>query len=284
MNSRVNFENYEFFRFVQGFSEVLLSVFTFWKMFFSYRTLPRVTIVTAADASHERSLMQLIKSVETHEKGLRIYLYDLGLSDLFFVNLKKYQPELEIFLVAFDFSLFPDWMKLSNEDHGAYAWKPIIIRDVAAEMLKSKGEGTLLWLDAGDKVIAPLDRLNRFTYCYGFWATRSWGDISRWVHPKLLELFDFPKGKFGYPCLNAAALSFSLTSESALTLLNSWANYAALREYIAPLGSNLSNHRYDQSLLTLLSHQNDMFPSKRAGLIAKNTLLFHQDIDHFFSF
>ena len=52
--------------------------------------------------------------------------------------------------------------------------------------------------------------------------------------------------------VSAAFLVFNLRSAWALKILNLWSDLAQVREVISPEGANKSNHRFDQSILSLL--------------------------------
>ena len=73
-------------------------------------------------------------------------------------------------------------------------------------------------------------------------------------------------------------IGFSSRSTKALNLLNEWFKYSMIREVIAPEGSDKSNHRQDQSLLTLLAYRGHIAPGPTARNLHLNCILQHQDI------
>ena len=75
--------------------------------------------------------------------------------------------------------------------------------------------------------------------------------------------------------LNAAIVGVNHTFPSTRALVDEWLARAMEESIIAPPGSSRDNHRWDQSLLTLLAY--------RAGILEKPSrtepgILTHQDI------
>src|SRR5579871_1933923 len=225
-------------------------------------------LVTGADRTHGASLRQMLASVRRHEPDLRVVVYDLGLTRWQRLRIGK-RRQLE--WRRFEFEKYPAYFDIRVKA-GEYAWKPVIIADLVEEA----GE-PVLWLDAGCVVLEPLKALRAALRTCGFYSPRSGGTIADWTHPKMLAYFgldaDWARGK---PNLNGGCCAFDPSFEEARALARRWREGALIRDCIAPEGSNRSNHRQDQALLTVLAYQ--------AGLATKsdpNRLGFitHQDID-----
>jgi hypothetical protein len=225
-------------------------------------------LVTGADRSHGASLRQMLASVRRHEPDLRVVVYDLGLTTWQRLRIGK-RRQLE--WRRFEFEKYPAYFDIRVKA-GEYAWKPVIIGNLLEEVREP-----VLWLDAGVVVLEPLTALRAALRNCGFYSPRSVGTIADWTHPKMLAYFgldaDWARDK---PNHRAGCVAFDPSFEAARALALRWREGALIRECIAPEGSDRSNHRQDQALLTVLAHQ--------AGLAEKSApnplgFLTHQDID-----
>ena len=76
--------------------------------------------------------------------------------------------------------------------------------------------------------------------------------------------------------LNTACVGFNTGHSYAKKLLMDWAEYSTVESIIAPPGSNASNHRWEQSLLTLLAWQARLqSPAEKLGFRTHVPLTFH---------
>lgn len=223
-------------------------------------------LVTGADRSHGASLRQLLASVRRHEPELRVVVYDLGLTTWQKLRIGKRR---QLQWRRFEYEKYPAYFDIRVKA-GEYAWKPVII----ANLLEEAGE-PVLWLDAGCVVSEPLTALRAALRTSGFYSPRSRGTIADWTHPKMLAYFrldaDWARDK---PNLSGACCAFDPSFEDAGALARRWREGALIKDCIAPAGSDRSNHRQDQALLTVLAHM--------TGLAGKSEpkplgILIHQD-------
>ena len=223
-------------------------------------------VVTGASANHGKSLLQLLRSLKRWERNTAVAVYDLGLEDHHVEAVRQlgFEP------IVFPFSDYPPHFDISF-NAGAYAWKVAIIK---LEM--DKGGAPLLWLDAGNLVRFPLLWVR---YCLrrdGFFCPKTWFTVTRYTHPGMYEVLGIPVGWAGErKQLNAAIVGVNHTFPSTRALVDEWLAGAMEESIIAPPGSSRDNHRWDQSLLTLLAY--------RAGILEKPSrtepgILTHQDI------
>ena len=123
----------------------------------------------------------------------------------------------------------------------------------------------------------PLTAVRATLRTCGFYSARSKGTVADWVHPKMLAYFgldaDWARGK---PNIRADCCAFDPAFEEARALARRWREGALIKECIAPEGSDRSNHRQDQALLTVLAYLTGL-----AGKCDQPPLGFitHQDID-----
>ena len=227
-------------------------------------------IITASDTSHYLSLRQLLDSIVKYEKDLKVIVYDLGLSDFEVSQIKNEYKTIE--LKKFEFNNYPKYFLLSEQDKGAYAWKPAIIYE---EFIKD--DSHLIWMDAGNLVTKPLKLLKKIIINYGFFSPLSSEDIKKWTHIQTLKNYNFPDSMLSKRNLNAALIGFKSSQENN-SFVTEWKELAFQKDFILPDGANRDNHRWDQSLLTLIYYKKYM-----RKYLAKTNNIFgikiHQDVD-----
>jgi hypothetical protein len=228
-----------------------------------------LSLVTGADSSHFLSLMQFLASVAEHEPDILVRAYDLGLHP-------HERDELErtfsrYVLPRFDYDSHPPHVNI-RKGAGRYAWKPIIVWNALVETA-----GPVCWMDAGNMLTGRLDGVRSALCQRGFYSITSRGTAAEWTHPAMLTYFGLDAvWAAGKRNLSGSCVGFHPQSLRALRLARRWRNGALIKKCIAPPGSNRSNHRQDQSLLTVLAHMRgfgDAILPKRDGFVG------HQDID-----
>ena len=65
-------------------------------------------------------------------------------------------------------------------------------------------------------------------------------------------------------------------NQEAREIIHKWKELALVKECIAPVGSNRSNHRQDQSILSILIYQSTLWQKMATSLLGVKV---HQDID-----
>lgn len=229
-------------------------------------------IITGADSSHSKSLMNLLNSVSFFENSVEVSVWDLGLTESERVELKNKFPEIK--LKKFHFEDFPDYFNIKI-NAGEYAWKPEIIYQEAQD-----SKSLILWLDAGNMLTGKLTWIRKFIKACGFYSPYSTGTIIDWTHKSMLEKFNLDRKFYFRPNLNGAIVGFDPDSEVGKNLLTIWRSCANDKFCIAPEGSNRSNHRQDQSALTCLAYSGNIVPLRMFRVIRPwLKIKIHQDID-----
>tara|TARA_A100001015_G_scaffold316594_1_gene431306 strand:+ start:5787 stop:7001 length:1215 start_codon:yes stop_codon:yes gene_type:complete len=210
-----------------------------------------LTIVTGSDFTHFQSVKNLLNSILEHEFNSKIIVYDLGFTkeQAEFLN-RKYK---NIQFHKFKFEKYPKFFsERSSEDNklGSYAWKSAIVQEVI-----SQSEGLVLWLDAGDKITKKLRLLKVVLTSQGIYLPRSAGKIKDWTHPKTIKLFNYEKLNENKRNLASGMIGFNSRNNLAKDIVNEWFEASQNKDLIAPPGSNRSNHRQDQSLLTIIFYK-----------------------------
>lgn len=225
-------------------------------------------VVSAADSSHYKSLCQFLLSLFTHEPKIKAIVFDLGLKEYQSQCLQDSFPKID--LRSFDYSIYPDYLDI-RVNAGEYAWKPVIVYDVLNEF-----KSCVCWMDAGNIVTKPLKRIRTILRKVGMYSPRSSGRIVDWTHPKTLEFLGTSKNLLGKNNLNGACVAVSYNRSQARDIIAKWKDCALTRDCIAPPGSSRKNHRQDQAVLSVLSHQTGITENMPSGYYG---FKIHQDID-----
>lgn len=233
-----------------------------------YLRLPELTLVTASDTSHARSLMNFLASAKEHEPKTRLIVYDLGLTPQERRNIDtRFNYEVR----NFDFSRYPPFFNIKVAA-GEYAWKPTIVREVSKE-----ATGILCWMDAGNIIKEPLHRLRRESRRFGYYSPHSSGSIQEWTHQGMLSYFGLPADwQATSSNLNGACIAFDIKSSIGADLIALWAEYALIKDCIAPAGSSRANHRQDQALFTVLAYRAGRSPKASTKYLG---YAIHQDVE-----
>lgn len=206
-----------------------------------------LTIVVASSHVHATSLIQFLCSLIVHQIAFdNLFIYDLGLEPGILITIKEMfstNPKMKI--RSFCYYKYPPYFNI-EKNAGQYAWKPVIMSEVAHEVKK----GFLLWCDAGNKVNDDLQPLLQFMKENTIYLPMSLVTISQCTHPETIAQMGGANVS-SRPCRNAGQVCFSL-NEKTMQLIDEWSMYAQMEQCIAPLGSDRSNHGYDSSILSIL--------------------------------
>ena len=232
-----------------------------------------ICIVTGADSSHFRSLLGLLSSVQCYEPSAEVVVWDLGLSPSHRAELLEHFPSVE--LKTFDFDLYPKYFDIT-QNSGEYAWKPVII-----DLEVSSARNITIWLDAGCRITGRLRWFRRYTKTLGVYSPYSAGSLRDWTHPETLSNLNVPAEFVDRNMFCGGVVGIDPTSAQSVALIRQWSECAHSPACIAPPGSNRSNHRQDQSVLSCLLHQHGLGAEGSFRDLRCNGLgvLLHQDID-----
>lgn len=231
-----------------------------------------LTIITASDRSHQKSLRNLLLSLESHEPLSKVIVFDLGLEDDFVKGLNGDFPRLII--RPFPYENFPNSYDI-NVAAGNYAWKPASIE------LAKPWEGDVVWFDAGNVITGRLSFLRKTLRKHPFFSPYSVGKIVDWTYPSVLVKLTVDNKQSRQRNLAANVIAFDSTNPQASDLMQSWIESSKNLDLIAPAGSSRMNHRQDQSLLSILAYKSNLV---RYGSLADFPrrifkILVHQDAD-----
>eukprot|EP00501_MAST-03F_sp_TOSAG23-6_P000719 GSMAST32.ASY1.ANO1.747.1 assembled CDS len=206
-------------------------------------------IVTACGVSNSRNVTEsqllfydmlenFVGSIHENAPGRTVVVYDLGLPAQLATRIRYLWKW--VILKSFPFEDYPPHVRdLSN-----FAWKPIVMHMALIQY------PSIIFLDSGVEVVGPLAKIDASIHSKGHWFVSQEGLHTDWkccgkvlelTHPKtILELQTDAKTIGGDAIMCAGGLQ-GYTRDCAHRLA-----------CIAPTGSNSSNHRFDQSVFSIL--------------------------------
>lgn len=206
-------------------------------------------IITAANERYFLNVKQLIytfKRSKEYQNSTLIF-YDLGLRTNQIHEIRRYEMEFEGKLLYryFKFEDYPDFVR---PQHNTYSWKPILLYLTSIELT-----GNFLWMDSANCILKNLRPVwdiieEKQTYA----PISGSGTLKEWTVQKTLDFLNVPSHYYDQPNRAGNTFGFSNRSEVIKELLFKWKELALIKECIRPEGANRSNHRDDQSLLTIL--------------------------------
>jgi len=211
-----------------------------------------LTLITAANTGYYFNMLkQLLNNVievsNSKNIQIRVIVYNLGMNESEIKEIKLFQY---VTLENFDFNKYPEHVSLEKY-YGfncTYAWKPIIIYDVC-----EKYGGLVHWMDTRNlyydfkNLIKILE--SEYIYC-----PISSGTVKKWTHPKCLDYMNGHKF-INYSPRNAAIIGINYNIDWVKNFIKKWRDLALIKECICPDGSDRSNHRQDQAVLTILFYK-----------------------------
>ena len=218
-----------------------------------------VVPVTGCSSNHFGEFKGNIGQFTKHYPGVKMFFYDLGLSDSE-VNQVKEMP----FMVyrKFDFEAYPAHVRNLHN----YAWKVLIIQQMLSEF-----DGTM-WFDSSVKFLenqqnhtrALMEQLAHHNSGMMFYLPSTGHSIIAATHPGMMQYFPMENAGAVKNMLQASAVIYINKDEVQRYILK-WLVICALKQdCIAPPGSKLfcgfnfprdrfgGCHRYDQSLQNIL--------------------------------
>ena len=155
----------------------------------------------------------------------------------------------------FNFQNAPSWMNIVNRSTlGGYSWKVIGYMDVLFEWKALVG-----WIDSGSIIYDGVDVEFDYAKKEGMYAPPSSGDVKRWTHPATIEFIEktgmVKKVNQTDQNCSAGHIFLDFTNKTAVEkIFKPLIQCAYTMKCITPKGSDRSNHRQDQAVITILLH------------------------------
>lgn len=225
-------------------------------------------IVTAAGSAFFHALVNLVGSIHYWAPGTAVMVFDLGLTADQRLQIGRWRGvELRWAQRGAPTRVRIDG-RWRRRPHLAvpryYAWKPIAI----AEALESRD--IVLWLDAGSDLRGPIAPIIGAIEREGCFFVRGQDlDMSRHLHASCARRLGYDKVRFtGKPSYSGNTQGYKRDSAAARSVLAPLVAAACDKRCIAPRGAHLFNHRYDQSVLSVIAYTCGLALSDHTALLA----------------
>ena len=211
-----------------------------------------ITLVTGASSGkYVNFLKLLITNVITVSNNnnidIRLIIYDLGMTELEKNEIIKIP---NIIFETFNYDLYPPHIDIKkfNGKNCSYAWKPIIFYDVC-----EKYGGLVHWMDTRN-LYSNFKNLITILEKHYLYTPISFGSIKRRTHQKCLHFIDGLKYQ-DLDSRSGGAIAVNYNLIWVKQFVKEWRDFALIKECIVPEGSDRTNHRQDQSILSILYYK-----------------------------
>ena len=212
-------------------------------------------IVSAISSNHYEEAKDMIGSAQHFLPTRRIVIYDLGLQESQRKELKKF---CNVELRKFDFEKYPPYVKSLDK----YAWKPIIIRQLAHEAeYIFWGDSSIRFVKDFESTFSKLDKFPLKGHHHN-------PDIVQLTHTGTLDYLNVTREAMQNVNGIEGGVVLYKTNEVAMHIIDVWYDCAMHEDCIAPkntgiYGCNFSLakpgstkyigcHRFDQSALNVV--------------------------------
>lgn len=239
--------------------DVIYVIPLFFKSIYSKKSIfnQNYTLVTACDENHFIYLYNLINKYKKYLNRnvfSNFIIFSIGLSD----EQIKYIKSLDfIELRIFDFDSYPNHYKKRLASHnmkiGGFAWKPTMLKIISSET-----KNNIIWFDSANLFNLNILFFKLLLNERGFISFYSTGKVIDWTYNSVLRNL---KVSNDLKILNSrnlmgGVIGFNPNNQKAINLIDDWEKLVSDENNIFPEGSSISNHRHDQSLLSILYWQN----------------------------
>ncbi len=226
-----------------------------------------MVIVSAANEAYFSGLLNLVGSMHYWSPESQIIIYDLGLTDS---QLREIAHWRNAHLVQ---NFFGNEIPAHCKQLKLYAWKPVILLDAIQQ------NEAILWLDAGSDIRASIEPIKISLETEGHFFVQGQDlDMTKMSHHGSYLKLGATKEEFrGKPHFAGNLQAYVRNGRAHEKILKPLDAAAREKHCIAPPGSNLSNHRYDQTLLSILIYQSDLPVAPQTHLLAAQRNQLHPD-------
>ena len=145
-----------------------------------------------------------------------------------------------------------------------YAWKALVLKDAILH------HDSILWTDAGSDFRASPEPLSGQLEREGHLFFQGQDeDMSRKSHPGCYRALGTDIGRFaGKPHFAGGLQGYTRSGRAHSRILEPMFRCAMEKQCIAPPGSSLDNHRFDQTVLSILAYQSELAIKPATRLLA----------------
>ena len=208
-----------------------------------------ICFVTGCNSYYFKKWCLLYNSIVTYHSNALIYFFDLGLTTDE-VNEINEMKKFKIIYHYFNFENYPSWVNIKNIA-GQWAWKSQCIKIVLDNNTSIK---YIIWCDSLNSIDKNLFGLFQFLDKNNIYTNNTSGTVKTWTYDATIQYFN-AENFINYPMKNGALQAYNVTIPWVKQFIYDYANYSLIKECIFPDGSDRSNHRQDQSILTILYYK-----------------------------
>jgi hypothetical protein len=213
-----------------------------------------MTIATGADAAYFPALVNLVGSIHYWMPSTGVAVFNLGLDAPRLNDIAGWR-NCHLHWAATGIPLEVELRGARRRcrhlrDLKKYAWKPAALVEAVERY------GSVLWLDAGSDLRGRIASVERILGEDGCFLVKGQDlDMTAKLHGRCPRHFGFDRRDFaGKPSFAGNTQGYVRGSDAALKILLPMYEAACEKGCIAPFGSSLRNHRYDQSILSILAY------------------------------
>ena len=205
-------------------------------------------VVSGANKDFFYALENLAASLSYWAPRHSLVVYNLGMTEQQLQFVRSWSNLLDLKWPDGIPTSYPSHVRLNLKN---YAWKPIVINETVHEYK------SIFWLDAGATFVGPIEPIQSILHQHGIFLVHGQDDSMRGRSYNLTyQWFGYRKESFiGGPHYAGGIQGHVFPSRYIDTIVVPNAACALDESCIAPTGSHTGNHRYDQTTLSILAHQ-----------------------------
>ncbi|KAL7575206.1 hypothetical protein ACA910_018693 [Epithemia clementina (nom. ined.)] len=208
----------------------------------------KIVFVTGATKKFFPGLKNLVASIRYWAPNNSVVVYNLG-------GLDQYAGEIQGWKNVIAMEWFDEGIPKEYPPHvhagKKYAWKPIAIEQAL------KKYGMIFWLDAGSTLTAPVEPIENIVKRNGIFLVHGQDvDMKRKSHNATYKWYGIDKDTFpnNRPHFGGGTQASLYPSRFVEPIIERNAACARDENCIAPKGSTLGNHRYDQTSISICAY------------------------------
>jgi hypothetical protein len=207
-------------------------------------------IISGCNSSFYLCIRQFLNNIKHYVRPCdKVYVVDLGLTNkqYNFLKSRNYQDKFNFELVQIPNEViekYPPHVK----DLQTYAFKALIFDYL---ILKKNIKDKVIWLDSANLIYNNMIEIEILIHNTKIYSPYSAETIKRYCHPLTIERMKY-EGSLDNDMLSGGCIGVNTNTDAGLCFLKDFCSLCFNKDIIVPEGSNKSNHRQDQSVLTIL--------------------------------
>jgi hypothetical protein len=207
-------------------------------------------IISGCNSSFYLCIRQFLNNIKHYTRPCdTVYIVDLGLTtkQYNFLKSRKYETMFNFKLIQIPIEVVKTYPEHCR-DLQTYAFKAMVFDYL---ILKNNIEDTVLWLDSANLIYRSLLEIEILIHSTKIYSPYSAETIKTYCHPLTIERMKY-SGSLDKDMLSGGCIGINLKTDLGRCFLKDFVSMCFNKDIIVPEGSNKSNHRQDQSVLTIL--------------------------------